>query len=94
MRKLFFILALAVGLLTSASTLQAQTANMSRYITLTVKSGKIISFDFKAAANGTPIHVVNGSDIRDITVDSSCTSATCWAGISPTGCSGWARGRR
>ena len=69
MRKLFFILALAVGLLTSASTLQAQTVNLSRYITLTVKSGASIKLDFKAAAVGTPVRIVSGSNTRNITVN-------------------------
>ena len=50
MKKLFLLFALIVGLLASASTLQAQTVNMSRYITLTVAKDSAISLDFKAAA--------------------------------------------
>ena len=48
MKKILLSFALTVGLLTSASTLQAQV-NMSRYITLTVKNGKNILLCFKAA---------------------------------------------
>ncbi len=68
MRKLFFILALIVGLLTSASTLQAQTVNMSRYITLTVAKDSAIKLDFMAAADGTPVSIVSGSNTQNITV--------------------------
>ena len=71
MKKVVLFFALIVGLLTSASTLQAQTVNMSRYITLTVTNGAAIYLNFKAAANGTPIRIVNGSDTRDITVDTN-----------------------
>ena len=50
MKKIPLAFALIVGLLTSASTLQAQTVNMSRYITLTVAKDSAIRLDFKAAA--------------------------------------------
>ena len=70
MKKSALIFALIVGLLTSASTLQAQV-NMSRYITLTVKSGEAIKLDFKAAAAATPVRIVSGSNTRDITVDTN-----------------------
>ena len=68
MRKLFLLFALAVGLLTSASTAMAQTVNMSRYITLTVTNGATIKLDFRAAAAGTPVRIVSGSNTQDITV--------------------------
>ena len=68
MKKLFLSFALIVGLLASASTAMAQTVNMSRYITLTVKNGKKINLDFKAAAEGTPVRIVSGSNTQDITV--------------------------
>ena len=68
MKKILLSFALAVGLLTSASTLQAQV-NMSRYITLTVKSGEAIKIDFQAATNGTPVRIVSGSNTQNITVD-------------------------
>ena len=75
MKKILLFFALAVGLLTSATTM-AQTVNMSRYITLTVKSGKVIKLDFKAAADGTPVRIVSGSNTRDITV------GTVWEGTT------------
>ena len=71
MKKNLLFFALAVGLLTSASTMQAQTVNMSRYITLTVKRGKAIKLDFAAASAGTPIRIVSGSNTQDITVGTS-----------------------
>ena len=69
MKKILLSFALAVGLLASASTLQAQTVNMSRYITLTVTNGAAIKLDFMAATNGTPVRIVSGSNTQDITVD-------------------------
>ena len=67
MKKSALIFALIIGLLTSASTLQAQV-NTSRYITLTVGNGQAIKFDFNAAAAGTPVRIVSGSNIQNITV--------------------------
>ena len=67
MKKVVLFFALIIGLLSSASTMQAQV-NMSRYITLTVKSGEAIRLDFKAAAAGTPVRIVSGSNTQDITV--------------------------
>ena len=68
MKKIVLFFALAVGLLTSASTLQAQTVNMSRYITLTVSKDSAIKLDFAAASAGTPVRIVSGSNTQDITV--------------------------
>ena len=76
MRKLFLFLALAVGLFASASTLQAQTVNMSRYITLNVKRGASISLNFKAAAAGTHVRIISGLNFKNITV------GTDWKGIA------------
>ena len=73
MKKVVLFFALIVGLLTSASTLQAQTVNMSRYITLTVKNGAAIKLDFKAASAATPVRIVSGSTTRDITVSTDWT---------------------
>ena len=70
MKKILLSFALTVGLLTSASTLQAQV-NMSRYITLTVKNGAAIKLDFMAAAAGTPVRIVSGSNTQNITVGTS-----------------------
>ena len=75
MKKSALIFALAVGLLTSASTAMAQV-NMSRYITLTVGSGAAIKLDFKAAAAATPVRIVSGSNTQDITV------GTDWIGFA------------
>ena len=68
MKRFVLSFALIIGLLTSASTLQAQV-NMSRYITLTVKNGKNILLCFKAATAGTPVRIVSGSNTYDITAD-------------------------
>ena len=67
MKRFVLFFALAVGLLASVSTLQAQV-NMSRYITLTVTSGAAIKLDFAAASAGTPVRIVSGSNTQDITV--------------------------
>ena len=71
MKKVVLFFALIVGLLTSASTLQAQTVNMSRYITLTVKKDSVIKLDFKSAADGTPVRIISGSNTQNITVGTS-----------------------
>ena len=42
--------------------------NMNSYITLTVAKDSAIRLDFKAAAAGTPVRIVSGSNTRDITV--------------------------
>ena len=73
MKKSALIFALIVGLLASASTAMAQTVNMSRYITLTVKNGEAIKLNFLAATNGTPVRIVSGSNTQDITVGTSWT---------------------
>ena len=69
MKRFVLFFALAVGLLASASTLQAQV-NMNRYITLTVTNGAAIKLDFLAAAANTPVRIVSGSNTQDITVGS------------------------
>ena len=68
MKRFVLSFALIIGLLTSASTLQAQTVNMSRYITLTVTNGAAIKLDFAAASAGTPVRIVSGSNTQNITV--------------------------
>ena len=67
MKKILLSFALIIGLLTSASTAMAQV-NMSRYITLTVTNGAAIRLDFGAAADGTPVRIVSGSNTQNITV--------------------------
>ena len=79
MKKSALFFALIVGLLTSASTLQAQV-NMSRYITLTVAKDSAILLEFMAAANGTPVRIVSGSNTQDITVGTSWTGSDYTAG--------------
>ena len=75
MKKIPLAFALIIGLLTSASTAMAQV-NMSRYIPLTVNDGAAIKLDFKAAAAGTPVRIVSGSNTQNITVGTS------WKGIA------------
>ena len=84
MKKSALIFALIVGLLTSASTLQAQTVNMSRYITLTVKKDSAIMLEFKAAADGTPVRIVSGSNTQDITVGTSWTGFSSYTAYGTT----------
>ena len=84
MRKLFLFLALAVGLLASASTMQAQTVNMDSYITLTVTNGSAIKLNFKASANGTPVRIVSGSKTKDITVNTGWYGYTSYTAGSTT----------
>ena len=70
MKKVVLFFALIVGLLASATT-QAQTVNMSRYITLTVTNGAAIKLNFNVATNGTPVRIVSGSNTQDITVNTN-----------------------
>ena len=96
MKKILLFFALAVGLLTSATTM-AQTVNMSRYITLTVTNGAAIKLNFKAAAAGTPVRIVSGSNTQDITVGTDwigtasyiagSTTMTVYGDIIDFGCS-------
>ncbi len=67
MKRFVLSFAFIIGLLTSASTLQAQV-NMSRYITLTVAKDSAIRLDFWAASAGTPVRIVSGSNTQNITV--------------------------
>ena len=73
MKKVVLFFALAVGLLASAATVQAQTVNTSRYITLTVSNGEVIKLDFKAAAAGRLVRIVSGSTDTIVTVGSDWT---------------------
>lgn len=77
MRKVFFLAVFTIGLLAS-TTMTAQKVNMERYITLAVKNGAAINLDFKAYTPGTPVKIVSGSNIRNITV------GTKWYDISFT----------
>ena len=51
--------------------------NINRRITLTVRNVAQIKLDFKAAAAGTPVRIVSGSNTQDIIVGTS------WYGIDP-----------
>ena len=73
MKKVVLFFALAVGLLSSAATVQAQIVNMSRYITLTVAKDSAIRLDFKAAAGGRLVRIVSGSTDTIVTVGSDWT---------------------
>ena len=96
MKRFVLSFALAVGLLASASTMQAQV-NMSRYITLTVAKDSAIWLNFKAAAEGTPVRIVSGSNTQDITVGTDwkgrdtytagSTTMTIYGNIIDFGCS-------
>ena len=98
MKKLFLFFTLIVGLLTSASTLQAQTVNMNRYITLTVVDGAAIELDFAAGTTGNRVRIVSGSNTQDITVNSGWygtasytadgTTMTVYGNVSSLKCSG------
>ena len=66
-----WIIAFWMAMTAGAATVQAQSVNMSRYITLTVQSGESINLNFRAAAAGTPVRVVSGSNSTDITVNAT-----------------------
>ena len=63
-----------LAIVLSASSLQAQEVNMSRYITLTVKQGTTVHFDIWADAPNTPIKVISGDKEREITAGKEWTS--------------------
>ena len=83
MKKVALIFALIIGLLTSASTLQAQV-NMSRYITLTVEKDSAIILNFMAAAANTPVRIVSGSNTQDITVGTGWIGRTSYTADGTT----------
>lgn len=60
--------ALIVAMMTTAAAVQAQTVNINRYITLTVKRGKEIKLYLEADSNNTPVRIVSGSKTYNITV--------------------------
>ena len=98
MKKVVLFFALIVGLLTSASTAMSQTVNMDSYITLTVEKNSAIKLNFKAAADGTPVRIVSGSNTQDITVGTNwigratytagSTTMTIYGDITRFDCSG------
>ena len=62
-----------LAILWCVSSLQAQSVNMSRYITLTVEKGADILLDIAADAANTPIKIVSGDKEQTITVGTSWT---------------------
>ena len=62
------ILIALLAILWGVSSVQAQSVNMSRYITLTVKEGADIKLDLRADAAGTPVKIVSGNQEKTITV--------------------------
>ena len=84
MKKSALFFALIVGLLTSASTLQAQTVNMDSYISLTVEKDSAIILNFMAAAANTPVRIVSGSNTQDITVGTDWIGRTSYTADGTT----------
>ena len=64
-----------LAILWCVSLVQAQSVNMSRYITLTVEKGADILLDIAADAANTPIKIVSGDKEQTITV------GTLWTGV-------------
>ena len=67
------ILIALLAILWGISSVQAQSVNMSRYITLTVEKGADILLDIAADAASTPIKIVSGDKEQTITVGTSWT---------------------
>ena len=65
------ILIALLAILWGVSSVQAQSVNMSRYITLTVKSGENIELDFSGDADGTQVKIVSGAQEQTVTVGTS-----------------------
>ena len=63
------IIALLV-ILWGVSSVQAQSVNMSRYITMTVKKGKVIQLDFHGDEENTLVRIVSGTIDTTINVKS------------------------
>jgi len=68
-----------LAILWCVSSLQAQSVNMSRYITLTVEKGADILLDIAADAANTPIKIVSGDKEQTITVGTSWTGVKSYA---------------
>ena len=68
-----------LAILWGVSSVQAQSVNMSRYITLTVEKGADILLDIAADAANTPIKIVSGDKEQTITVGTSWTGEKSYA---------------
>ena len=64
-----------LAILWGVSSVQAQSVNMDRYITLTVKQGAAVLINMAADAANTPIKIVSGDKEQTITV------GTLWTGV-------------
>ena len=81
MKKVFFVA--LTGLLLSTAA-QAQTVNMERYISLTVKNGKKISLSLKADFANTPVRIVSGDNTTNITVGTKWSSYSSYTAAADT----------
>ena len=59
-----------LAILWGVSSVQAQSVNMSRYITMTVKKGKVIQLDFHGDEENTLVRIVSGTIDTTINVKS------------------------
>ena len=66
-QKIFIAL---LAILWGVSSVQAQSVNMSRYITMTVKKGKVIQLDFHGDEENTLVRIVSGTIDTTINVKS------------------------
>ena len=64
------ILIAILAILWGVSSVQAQSVNMSRYITMTVKKGKVIQLDFHGDEENTLVRIVSGTIDTTINVKS------------------------
>ena len=67
------ILIAILTILWGVLSVQAQSVNMDRYITLTVKQGAAVLINIAANADNTQVKIVSGSEERTITVGTSWT---------------------
>ena len=64
------ILIALLAILWGVYSVQAQSVNMSRYITMTVKKGKVIQLDFHGDEENTLVRIVSGTIDTTIKVKS------------------------
>ena len=68
------LIAVLAIIVCGASSLRAQSVNMDRYMTITVKQGASINFSMWADAADTQVKIVSGSNEQTIPVDASWTA--------------------
>lgn len=66
MKKVILILAIIFGI--STIPMIAQEVNLNKFVTLTVTNGQQIKLNFKAAAPNTPVRIISGNTVENITV--------------------------